>query len=157
MSRLSFIARAVLIFLLILPTVAYASSFTGTLAITCTDASDFTGVVTLNRDNTGTGSENYQIVATDRAGTILRSFTNTLPLGNYSYGVTFFTTPPILNPITVTLTSLAGNSLPAQQVFSQQGICGNLVKVPTLSDWGVITLAGLLAMAALFGLRRRRQ
>jgi hypothetical protein len=159
MSRLFFIARAMLIVLLVSPTVTHASSYTGTLRIDCTGFGDpAPNTVTFDRDNTGTGQEAYAYLATDGAGTTIFTFSNQLALGSYTLGSSPpFSPPPAVNPITVTLTSLAGNGLLAQTIFTRQGICGNLVKVPTLSEWGVITLAGLLAMAALFGLRRRRQ
>ena len=153
MSRKLSIVCVSLIVLLALPTIARADSYNGTLTITCTDASDFgPGIIVLDRDNTGTGADDFEIKAVDGNGTVLRDFFNSLSLGNYVFGDLTFTTAPTRNPITVTFTSLAGNGLGAQEVFSIQGSCN---EIPTLSPWGLIALAGLLAAVAVLVLVRR--
>ena len=153
MCRKLLIGCLPVILLLAMATVANADSYTGTLRITCTDASDFgPGIITLDRDNTGTGDENFEIKAVDFSGTVLNDFFNSLPLGGYVFGDLVFTTAPTANPITVSFISLAGNGLPEQLVFSQQGTCGS---IPVLSHWGLILLAGLLGAAALMLLLRR--
>jgi len=154
-------ARAALVALLLAPAVAFADSYTGTLRITCTDASDFgPGVVTLNRDNTGTGLDAFQIVATDGGGLNLVTFNNSLPLGTYVFGDLIYTTLPRANPITVTFTSLAGNSLGSQTVFSISGTCQALANatnpVPALSQWSLAALLGLMGIIGVVALRRWR-
>jgi hypothetical protein len=157
MSRKLLIVCVSLIVLLALPTIARADTYNGTLTITCTDAFDFgPGIVHLDRDNTGSGTDSFEIKAVDGNGTVLRDFFNELTLGDYVFGDLTFSVAPEKNPITVTFTSLAGNGLPAQQVFSIQGTCAALVQIPTLSHWGLALLAGLLAVAAVYTLFRRQ-
>ncbi len=118
--------------LALLVTVVYASSYSGTLTIDCTGFIDHTlDTVILDRDNTGKGREIYHYLATDGAGTVLFEDTGRLPLGSYILGDGTFSPAPAFNPITLTLTSLAGNGLSEQQVFSIQGSCAGL---PTYGD-----------------------
>ncbi len=127
----------VMISLAFLYSAVLADSYTGSLTITCTDALDFgPGLITLDRDNTGVGNENFEIKATDGNGNVLRDFFNTLTLGDYVFGDLIFTTAPQANPITVTFISLAGNDLPEVTVFSQQGNCSTLVStcLPLTAD-----------------------
>ena len=126
MSRKLLLIGALLtILLLAVFSTAYASSYNGTLTITCTHAYNFgPGLITLDRDNTGSGLENFEIIATDGAGNVLRDFFNTLSLGDYVFGDLIFTTAPTADPITVKFISLAGNGLLEQTVFSIQGSCG---------------------------------
>ncbi len=129
MIRRKFLVVGILVMvsLAFLYTVVYASSYTGTLSITCAGFGDLApDTIHFDRDNTGTGNEVYQYVATDGAGTVLFTFSNQLPLGNYTLGSADYTTAPAFNPITVTLTSLAGNDLSEQQIFSIQGNCSGL-------------------------------
>jgi len=159
MTRQRFIVFTAAVAILLFPVaVAHASSYTGTLTIDCTGFRDNTpNTVTFDRDNTGSGSEAYAYLATDGAGTTIFTFSSSLPLGTYTLGSTSYTTPPAYNPITVTLTSLAGNGLQAQTIFIRQGICAGLPSfgIPALSTWGLIALASLLGTVALVVLRRR--
>ncbi len=108
--------------------VVQASSYSGTLQITCTDAFDFgPGVVTLDRNNSTVGNEDFRILATDGAGIVLRDFYNSLPLGDYVFGDLVFTTPPTANPITVSFISVAENGFLQQVVFTATGTCSDLV------------------------------
>ena len=162
MTRQRFIVCAAAVAILLFPVAAaHASSYTGTLTITCTGFGDSTpNTVTFDRDNTGTGSEAYRYDVTDGAGTVIFTFSSQLPLGSYTLGTADYTQPAIFNPITVTLTSLAGNGLLAQTIFSIQGACQGLPTfggIPALSTWGLIALASLLGMAAIVALRRRFQ
>jgi len=162
MTRQRFTVCAAAVVILLFPVAAaHASSYSGTLTIDCTGFGDSTpNTVTFDRDNTGTGSEAYEYVATDGAGTTIFTFSGTLPLGSYTLGTATFSPPPHFNPITVTLTSLAGNGLQAQTIFSIQGTCAGLQTfggIPALSTWGLVALASVLAMAAMFALRRRFQ
>lgn len=157
MIRRTFVACVALTMLLGAATAARADSYTGSLTITCTDAFDFgPGIITLSTDNTGTGVENFEIKAVDGNGTVLQDFFNSLTLGDYVFGDLAFTTPPQVNPITVSFISLAGNGFPETVVFAQTGLCQGAAAIPTLSHWGLIALTSLLAMAALFMMIRRR-
>jgi hypothetical protein len=126
---------------------AHASSYSGTLTITCTDFSDpAPSTVTFDRDNTGSGSEAYRYVATDGAGSVIFSHSSQLPLGSYTLGSASFSPPPLHNPLTVTLFSLAGNGLPEQTVFSISGSCDSLPvpprRAPVNDQSGVTTANG---------------
>ncbi|MFN8560512.1 MAG: hypothetical protein U0703_02510 [Anaerolineae bacterium] len=109
---------------------ALAHTYNGTVEITCTDfTAAGTGSDVLDRDNTGAGEESLRIDVTDGAGTLIYtlSFANTL--GTYSAGLintTPYTTAPQYNPITVKITSLAGNSLPEVVQTLGQGNCAGL-------------------------------
>jgi hypothetical protein len=109
---------------------AGASTYAGTVAITCTDiTASGTGAETLDRDNTGTGDESLIINVTDGDGTVIYNLPFTNALGTYSGGLlptTAYTTPPDHNPITFTLTSVAGNSLPEQVDVNVSGECASL-------------------------------
>ena len=116
---------------------AVAANVTGgppTFAFNCTSltGSDNGAMVNFDRDNTGAGQERYVSQVTDGNGVVLWTFTNQRSLGT-SVGlfggqnqVLNFTTAPTANPITYTLTSLGGNGLPAQVVFSSEGVCSTL-------------------------------
>jgi hypothetical protein len=114
----------------------YASSYSGTLSITCSGFSDLApNTVTFDRDNTGTGNEAYQYVATDGAGTSIYTLSNQLPLGSYTLGSASFTQAPAYNPITVKLISPAGNGYSAQTIFSIQGTCAGLPTYGGAKGW----------------------
>jgi len=152
MSRRLFIVSASLMVFLALPTVVSADSYNGTLTITCTDAFDFgPGIIHLDRDNTGSGTDSFEIKAVDGNGTVLKDFFNELSLGDYVFGNLIFDVAPTRNPITVTFTSLAGNGLLAQQVFSIEGSCNS---IPTLSTWGLVLMAAVVGLIGLAVLRR---
>ena len=116
---------------------AVAANVTGgppTFAFNCTSltGSDNGAMVNFDRDNSGAGQERYVSQVTDGNGVVLWTFTNQRSLGT-SVGlfggqnqVLNFTTAPTANPITYTLTSLGGNGLPAQVVFSSEGVCSTL-------------------------------
>lgn len=117
--------------LLALPTgsPAGASVYEGTVIFDCEEV-DATGngPHTLDRDNTGTGNEALNVLVTDGVGTVLVDFDYDSPLATYSGGIGDFEydTPPLANPITFTLTSLAGNGLPEQVDYVQVGECEGL-------------------------------
>ncbi len=121
--------------LLLIPLVAvYASVYNGTVAFTCTNANaSGSGSHVLDRDNTGLGQERLRVDITDGAGTLIFTLTYQNSLGTYSGGIGSFiyTTAPQFNPLTFKLTSLAGNGLPEQVDYVQQGTCAGL---PTFSD-----------------------
>jgi hypothetical protein len=109
------------------------STYNGEVEITCTNADAAgTGSHVLNRDNTGMGMERLNVHVIDGKGTTLYdlTFQNSLTefvggLGNF-----FYTTPPAFNPITFTLTSLAGNGLPEQIDVLEVGLCNTITFIP---------------------------
>lgn len=120
--------------LLTLAFVASASVYNGTVTFTCTNVSAFrTGSHTLNRDNTGYGQESVRVDVRDGYGTLLftLSYSNTLQTYSGGIGTFNYTVAPAANPITFTLTSLAGNGLPEQVDVYAEGDCEELSPVPT--------------------------
>ncbi|MEO8394317.1 MAG: hypothetical protein ABI700_15100 [Chloroflexota bacterium] len=113
----------------------FAHTYNGTVAITCTDfTAAGTGSDVLDRDNTGTGKESIRIDVLDGAGTVLYTLSFTNALGSYSGGLinpTPYTTAPQFNPISVVVTSLAGNDLPE---VSQTLGTGNCAGLPTFGN-----------------------
>ena len=138
------------------------SVYNGTVIFSCTGVvAAGTGSHVLDRDNTGAGQEALRIDITDGLGTTIFTFTYQNVLGAYGGGIGNFTydLAPQANPITFRLTSLAGNGLPEQLDYEQQGWCeglNTLLAVPTLGRWGLIALVALLGLAALVVVRRRR-
>ncbi len=114
-------------------TMAFASVYNGTVDFTCTGADATSGSHVLDRDNTGVGQERLRIDITDGYGTVIFTFTYQNTLTTFGGGIGNFTysTPPAANPLTFTLTSLAGNGLPEQVDYVQQGTCAGL---PTAGD-----------------------
>ena len=110
--------------------VAHANTYDGTVQITCTDFNaSGTGADTLDRDNTGQGQEHVRIDVFDGAGTVLYSLTFSNFLGTYIAGLITtvpYTTAPQFNPITVKVTSLAGNGLPEVATVIGTGSCAGL-------------------------------
>jgi hypothetical protein len=108
---------------------AFAFSYEGTASFTCTTfTAAGTGTTTLDRDNTGIGAEHFQIDVTDGNGVVLysRSFQNAL--GTYAgiINTTAYSVAPAANPITLRVTSLAGNNLPAFLQYVASGSCDGL-------------------------------
>jgi hypothetical protein len=109
---------------------ADASVYEGTVELTCTTVTAAgTGAHILDRDNTGSGQEALRIDVVDGNGTPIYtlSFQNTL--GTFAAGMlgtTLYTTAPEANPITFTLTSLAGNGLPEQVDVTSVGACDTI-------------------------------
>lgn len=127
--KLLLITVVLLVSLAALFTVAYASEYEGTVTFTCTDTTaSGTGTHILNRDNTGTGQEALRVDITDGAGTLIYTYGYSNLLNTYVGGIGSFvyTTAPQYNPLTFTLTSLAGNGLPEQVDFVAQGNCAGL-------------------------------
>jgi len=141
---------------------ASAVTYLGTTQFTCTDFNaSGTGAAVLDRDNTGTGEEAVRIDVTDGTGANIFTFSFTNALGSYSGGLITlqtYTTPPVSNPLTITVTSLAGNGLPELVGYTATGTCAGLPfgdPIPTLSALGLIAFAGILAALALVFLIRR--
>lgn len=138
------------------------SVYNGTVDFTCTTfAAAGTGSHVLDRDNTGTGREAIRLDVTDGAGRQLFTLTYSNVLGEYPGGIigtTPYTETPFFNPLTFTVTSLAGNGLAEHVDFVQQGACSTLptftTAVPTVSGVGLVVLIGLLASAAVLVLRK---
>lgn len=138
------------------------SVYNGTVIFSCVNADAAgTGSHVLDRDNTGAGQEALRVDITDGFGTTIYTLTFQNVLGSFAGGIGdfFYTQAPLANPITFRLTSLAGNGLPEQIDYEQQGWCeglDQLVAVPTLGRWGLTALVGLVGLAALVAVRRRR-
>ncbi len=83
--------------------------------------------IRLNRDNTGSGAEAYQISVTDGNGKSLISIYGSGALGSsFTIGNTGYSFPPDANPISFTVISSTGNGLPSQEVTSVSGNCPGL-------------------------------
>lgn len=137
------------------------------LEIVCTGVNDLGSLCTSDRDNTGTGQEQYQFIAIDGAGNVIHTFTNSVPLafsapiGSFTWNVT----APLFNPIRLRFISLAGNSLPEQVVLDIVGTCPGLpigplgLPPPRPVDavgWPALgVLLSVLALTALLAVRRR--
>jgi hypothetical protein len=113
---------------------ALALSINGlNVTLDCADWSYNAYTFMTDRDNTGGGSEAYDIIITDGAGTLLHVVSNNgVPLGGpigdgpntnipYNQGVA-----PQYNPLTFTWTSRAGNGEIAQIAYTQSGTCAGL-------------------------------
>ena len=115
---------------LLLVTPALALQANGlSITITCAGFSHTGYTLVVDRDNTGAGSETFTLTATDGGGNSIYSQTFTVPLGTYPIGPqTFnFNPGPQSNPITVSLTSLAGNGFPVQVAYTTSGNCATLL------------------------------
>jgi hypothetical protein len=140
------------------------SQYLGTTQFTCTTfTAAGTGAAILDRDNTGAGREALRIDVTDGLGTSLYTLTFDNTLGTYVAGLintTPYTVAPASNPLTMKLTSLAGNGLPEQVDYVAQGGCANLPTwpgIPTVSPAGLAALGALLLGAGFFAIRRLRR
>lgn len=111
---------------------ASVSGLTVTLGCTGFDISAFT--FTLDRDNTGTGNEAYQIIVTDSANTVVHLDSNLRALGAFSQnaGSTSYNQGiPVPGAVTYKWVSLAGNGLPEQVAYSFVGTCQPPTPTPT--------------------------
>ncbi len=110
--------------------VANANTYNGTVQITCTDfTAAGTGSDILDRDNTGVGQEQVRIDVFDGAGTVIYTLTFSNALATYPPGLihtTLYSVAPQYNPITVKVTSLAGNELPEELAIIGTGSCAGL-------------------------------
>lgn len=130
MSRRMFVVTILcLIAALFTFSAVFASTYNGIVVFSCVhvNARD-TGSIILDRDNTGAGQEALRVDITDGAGTLIltETFSNVLDTYSAGIGVFVYTTAPQYNPLTFTLTSLAGNGLPEQVDFVAQGNCAGL-------------------------------
>ncbi|MCU0498323.1 MAG: SH3 domain-containing protein [Anaerolineae bacterium] len=102
------------------------------------------GELIFNRDNTGTGREQYTIQATDGNGVVIFTTTEVLYVGSrlvLTPGLFFeWNSPPTANPITVRVTSNAGNGLSEQAVYTVTGLCAGLPNIDI--DLDPLTLTG---------------
>lgn len=128
MKRFYFLSLTVLLLCFYgLPSVG-ALSITGlTVTLTCTGFtySDFN--YTFDRNNTGAGSESYQIVVTDSTSAVIHLISNTAALGSYSEGAgvgTYNISSAAPGAITYTWKSIAGNGLEEQIAYQVTGYCG---------------------------------
>lgn len=99
------------------------------MSLNCTTASYSYAGWAMDRDNTGRGTEKYQTRVTDGDGNNLFAADIELPLGARESmpGSSFeYATAPTRNPITFTITSLAGNGHPEQVAWEATGTCPGL-------------------------------
>lgn len=126
----------VLASLFIFASIAFASVYEGSVDFTCLNADAAgSGPHTLDRDNTGAGQEALRVDITDGYGTLIYTLSFSNLLGTFAGGIGnfFYTTPPAANPITFTLTSLAGNGFEEQIDVVAQGNCAGLPSVDSAS------------------------
>ncbi len=105
-------------------------------SIGCEGFTSVGGGLVMNRDNTGNGFESYTIRAVDGVGNVIFGPLNSASFvgsGVYVVPGTIFnwSINPIANPLTVTVTSDAGNRLPAQTVYTVTGRCEGIGTAPT--------------------------
>ncbi len=134
MLRKLLIAVVIIGAVVLMASTVFASTYAGTVIFTCVNADAAgSGSHTLDRDNTGAGQEALRIDITDGYGTLIYTLSFSNVLGTFAGGIGdfFYTTPPAANPITFTLTSLAGNGLPEQIDVFEQGECAGLPTVGT--------------------------
>lgn len=108
-------------------------------AVGCEGFTNVGGGIILDRDNTGTGDEAFSISATDGLGNqIFGPLRDASEVGTEIYlseGVFFrYGALPVANPITVTLTSLAGNGLAAEVIYTATGNCDEIGSAATTED-----------------------
>ena len=106
---------------------AGASTYTGQFFnIGCTSVY-LPGPIVLDRDNTGVKVESLTIKVVDGGGKVLLNKKFGSPLGTYPQGLgTINFNAPDRNPIQVTLTSNAGNKLPARVDLDLTGRCNSV-------------------------------
>lgn len=121
--------------------------------------------VQMDRDNTGSGMEAYEVVGTDGAGNVIFGGPTpiTAPVGAtlpQPPGLVPWMTPPQYNPLSLRIVSVAGNGLPAQTLVSLSGTCQGLptvsTAVPTMNEWGLIIFASIAGLGSAYFIRRRR-
>jgi len=136
------------------------------VSFTCTEAVLTADSATLTVSNAGEGSESGFIRVYDGRNTLLYE----TPYGG-SVGTSFsdvnetytYTTPPAANPLRLVLSSPAGGSLATDTVwYTATGTCPGLTTasvaaVPTLSEWSLLALLGLIPALAAIRRTRRRQ
>ena len=138
---------------------SHASIYEGTVQLTCTDFNALgTGAHILNRDNTGAGRERVRIDITDGNGVLIYTVTYDSILATYFGGIGSgtYNVAPSANPITFTLTSLAGNGLPEQVDYTQQGVC-DAFAVPTMTEWGMIIFVVFAGLGSVYYMRKQKR
>lgn len=97
------------------------------LELGCEGVTELGSSLTADRDNTGSGQEAYVFRGIDGYGNVFHEFSNSVPVGfTGPVGSFLWQNPPQANPLTLTLTSLAGNGYEEQLVFSVTGECEGL-------------------------------
>lgn len=124
--------------LLVVTNVTRALGISG-LSITAMDCTGFSYsgyTATFDRDNTGSGSESFELTVRDSAGTLLFLSASTVPLGTYPSGggsATYNLASPVNGDLTLQYKSLAGNSLEEQIAYSYTGVCSIPTATPSLT------------------------
>ncbi len=130
MRKIWIISALLLLSSLFVFSTASAHTYNGTVQITCTDfTAAGTGADVLDRDNTGVSQESVRIDVFDGAGTVIYTFSFQASLMSYAGGLintTAYTTAPQYNPITLKVTSLAGNGLEEEVQILATGNCAGL-------------------------------
>lgn len=114
-------------------------------AITCTGVTQTNPAaqVQWTRDTTGTGRENLKYTVTDGDGTVIFSFDDIRNVGSTAGMAGWgFAPAPDNNPITIRLTSPAGNGFPEQVLNVTTGTC---VSLPTIAPPAGSTSAAVVA------------
>lgn len=117
------------------------STVDATFSLGCTGFSG-SGQILLNRDNTGSAREAFQVVVTDGVGNIIyKPVVDSFFVGgtvSWTAGNEIeWTAAPKYNPLTLRVVSLAGNKLDEQTIAIATGSCSDLSTLgalPTLED-----------------------
>ena len=112
------------------------SSVDATFSLNCTGFSG-SGQVLLDRDNTGSHREAFQVVVTDGVGNIIyKPVVDSFFVGGTvswtSTNVVQWTATPEYNPLTLRVVSLAGNNLGEQTIAIATGSCEGLPSLGVL-------------------------
>ncbi|MCA0456754.1 MAG: hypothetical protein LCI00_22465 [Chloroflexi bacterium] len=143
MLRRSTFIMVVMLFVLgaaVLPASA-GSTVDASFSLGCTGFSG-SGQILLDRDNTGSSREAFQVVVTDGVGNIIyQPVVDSFFVGgrvSWTAGnVIEWTEAPEYNPLTLRVVSLAGNKLEEKTIAIATGSCGDLKTfgaLPTIED-----------------------
>ncbi|WP_133616491.1 Ig-like domain repeat protein [Leucobacter luti] len=129
------------------PAQAITFSDPKSIVLGCAGARYTYGASQVDRDNTGQGAEQYQTRVTDGDGNILFGADIRLPLGGVQSGTSgslAYTQAPTRNPITFSITTLAGNGLPEHINWTASGNCSTLPSqhAPVVVDPSLIGVFG---------------
>jgi hypothetical protein len=110
---------------------ASAMTLTGySASLGCTSLYRLAFTMTFDRDNTGTGQEDFYVVITDGKGKVIHAGGGFGPVGmsipHPAGTLVYNTSLPEFNPLTMKIVSSAGNNLPEQIVYQTTGMCAGL-------------------------------
>ncbi|RMF82148.1 MAG: SH3 domain-containing protein [Chloroflexi bacterium] len=106
------------------------------LRLSCTGFTSAGSVLVMNRDNTATGHETFEISAVDGAGNIIFTEVATMLVGS-TFGLPdgqfiAWQTPPVANPLVLTITSVEGNGFAEDVVYRRTDNCQSFVGLDIL-------------------------